>query len=130
MTVRTGACHCGAVGFEISGEVRGVVYCHCTQCRKQTGHFVAATRCDDSQLTVKGADNLTWYEASDEARRGFCSTCGSHMFWKRHGSDQTSVWAGAFEKPSGLEASHHIYVDEKGDYYELCDGLPQFEGRD
>lgn len=130
MSNASGSCHCGAVEFSVTGPLRDVVYCHCEQCRKQTGHFVAATRCDDAALTVTGEDALTWYEASSAAKRGFCATCGSHLFWKRHGSDATSVWAGSFNKPSGLKASRHIYVADKGDYYEICDGLPQVDGAD
>lgn len=126
----TGGCHCGAVRFVVDGALRDVVYCHCTQCRKQSGHFVAATRCDDADLTVTGGDALTWYAASDRARRGFCRHCGSLLFWKRSGSERTSIMAGSFEKPSGLVASRHIYGADKGDYYAIGDGLAVFEGRD
>lgn len=121
-----GSCYCGAVSFEVIGALRDVIYCHCKQCRKQTGHFVAATRADDDALSISGAENLTWYDASPEARRGFCSTCGSLVFWKAHGTEHTSIMAGSFDTPSGLKAGFHIYVGDKGDYYEICDGLPTF----
>ncbi len=39
-----GSCHCGAVEYQATGALRSVVGCHCTQCRKFTGHFVAATQ--------------------------------------------------------------------------------------
>ena len=38
-----------------------------------------------------------------------------------------AVLAGAFEQPSGLKAEAHIFVVDKGDYYTIDDGLPQFE---
>ena len=129
MENRKGQCHCGAVTFEVAGSVREVIYCHCEQCRKQSGHIVAATACGDGQLSVSGADNLTWYAASETARRGFCKTCGSHLFWKANGSDATSIMAGSFARPSGLRSGHHIHVADKGDYYEITDGLPQFAQR-
>lgn len=125
MEKRTGGCHCGAVTYSVTGPVREVIYCHCGQCRKQSGHFVAATACSDDQLSVSGAENLTWYEASENAKRGFCRTCGWHLFWKANGSDRMSIMAGSFDIPSGLIESHHIHVADKGDYYELADGLPQ-----
>ena len=128
--MKTGGCHCGAVRFTVDGALRDVIYCHCTQCRRQTGHFVAATRCADTALDIEGGDNLTWYAASDVAERGFCRICGSLLFWKANGSDKTSIMAGSFDLPSGLTASHHIYAADKGDYYTLSDGLPVFEGRD
>lgn len=125
-----GSCHCGVVSFEVTGPLRDVIYCHCKQCRKQTGHFVAATRADDKALSISGGCNLTWYEASPEAQRGFCSTCGSLMFWKAHGSEHTSIMAGSFDAPSGLKSGFHIYVNDKGDYHEICDGLPVFDQSD
>lgn len=122
-----GSCLCGAVGFTASGPLRGVIYCHCSQCRKQSGHYYAATNIDDSKLTVEGGEKITWYRASPYAKRGFCSVCGSALFWKHNTSDEISVMAGAFEQPSGLKAESHIFVADKGDYYQIADGLPQFD---
>lgn len=123
----SGACLCGAVRFTTRGRLRGIVYCHCTQCRKQTGHFYAATNVADERLTVTGAEKLTWFHASGDARRGFCSVCGSALFWKLEDSNVTSVLAGAFDKPTGLVGEAHIFVLHKGDYYKIDDGLPRFE---
>lgn len=128
--MKTGGCHCGAVRYTVTGPLRDVIYCHCTQCRKQTGHFVAATRVADEALEITGADDLTWYAASPDAKRGFCRHCGSLLFWKRDGSDKTSIMAGSMDLPTDLVASHHIYAADKGDYYEIADGLPVFDGRD
>jgi hypothetical protein len=120
-----GSCLCGGVRFRVRGALRGVIYCHCSQCRKQSGHFFAATSAAAADLSVTGEDLLTWYAASEEARRGFCRVCGSALFWKRVGADEVSILAGAFEKPTGLKGEVHIYVADKGDYYEIDDGLRQ-----
>lgn len=125
----TGSCLCGAVRFATHGALRGVVYCHCKQCRKQSGHYFAATNVPDDRLEIEGAENLSWYAASDVARRGFCATCGSALFWKHNDLEHTSVLAGAFDAPSGLKAESHIFVADKGDYYEISDDLPRFAGR-
>lgn len=124
--VKKGSCLCGTVGFEVSGELRGVVYCHCSQCRKQSGFVFAATDVDEKYLKVSGEENISWFQASDEAKRGFCKTCGSALFWKSLGSDKISIMAGAFDQPSGLSQDSHIFVSDKGDFYEIHDDLPQF----
>ena len=124
----TGRCLCGAVSFTTRGQLRGVVYCHCSQCRRQTGHFYAATNVADADMEVEGAGNVGWYAASDFARRGFCRTCGSALFWKRNGSEVTSVMAGAFDTPSGLTGQCHIFTADQGDYYDIGDGLPKHRG--
>ena len=119
-------CLRGAVHFRAAGPLREVVACHCTQCRKQTGHFLAATNVADDRLDLTGEENLRWYRASDFDRRGFCGTCGSVLFWKADSESHVSIMAGAFEKPTGLKLASHIFCADKGDYYELDDGLPQY----
>lgn len=128
--VHTGQCLCGRVRFSAEGPLREVVACHCGQCRRQTGHFYAATNVADDSLTVIGGRDVTWYKASPGARRGFCSTCGSALFWKHEAEAYTSILAGAFDQPSGLRLTRHIFCADKGDYYEIADGLPQFAGSD
>jgi len=78
-------------------------------------------------LHITGQEKLTWFQSSPKVRRGFCSSCGSFLFWDPPGKDWTSVAMGAFEKPTGTTLERHIFVADKGDYYELADGLPQNE---
>lgn len=123
---RLGGCLCGKVRFTVEGEVRGVSYCHCSQCRRQTGHYLASVGVADTQIRIEGIDAVGWYAASDVARRGFCRICGSVLFWRPVEGDYYAVSAGSFDLPSGLDEDNHIFVADKGDYYEIDDGLPQF----
>lgn len=122
----SGSCLCGAVRYEVAGSLRAVVACHCEQCRKQTGHFYAATNCKDDDLTLHDPQGaLRWYAASDVAKRGFCGICGSALFWRRNDGTETSLLAGSLNDDGGIKLERHIFVAEKGDYYEIADGLPQ-----
>ena len=122
-----GSCECQGVVFELIGELRDVVFCHCSQCRKTSGHYWAATQVSKGNLNLIKATSLSWYDSSDKARRGFCSVCGSSMFYERKGIDKISVSAGSLEMPTSLDRMRHIYVTSKGDYYDISDDLPQFE---
>ena len=122
-----GSCECQGVMFELTGELRDVVFCHCSQCRKTSGHYWAATQVSKGNLNLIKATSLSWYDSSDKARRGFCSVCGSSMFYERKGFDKISVSAGSLEIPTSLDRMRHIYVASKGDYYDISDDLPQFE---
>ena len=122
-----GSCECQGVVFELIGELRDVVFCHCSQCRKTSGHYWAATQVSKGNLNLIKATSLSWYGSSDKARRGFCSVCGSSMFYERKGIDKISVSAGSLEIPTSLDRMRHIYVTSKGDYYDISDDLPQFE---
>ena len=122
-----GSCECQGVVFELIGELRDVVFCHCSQCRKTSGHYWAATQVSKGNLNLIKATSLSWYDSSDKARRGFCSVCGSSMFYERKGIDKISVSAGSLEIPTSLDRMRHIYVASKGDYYYISDELPQLE---
>jgi len=123
----TGSCLCGAVRYAVSGELRPVIACHCTQCRKTSGHHVAATSAPRDSVAISG--EVAWYASSDSARRGFCPTCGSNLFWDGAGAN-LSIFAGTLDGATGLNIAGHIYCADKGDYYEIADGLPQAQGYD
>jgi len=123
--MHTGSCLCNAVRFEVAGALAKPSACHCVQCRKWTGHHEAGTVVSREALTIHGADNLSWYRSSDKIRRGFCSVCGSSLFWEPLEKDWTSISMGAFDTPTKTGLALHIYVSQKGDYYDISDGLPQ-----
>lgn len=125
-TIHTGRCNCGSVRFTTRGALREVVACHCSQCRRQSGLYFAATNVAVDMIEIEGEANITWYQASDFARRGFCTTCGSALFWKHQSDPFISVLAGSFDQPTGLAVSKHIFCADKGDFYEITDGLPQY----
>ena len=126
----SGGCYCGRVRYRASAVSRQVTECHCSECRKQAGHRHASTGAKSSDIEIDGTANVTWYRASPDAERGFCSTCGSHLFWKPSNEDYIAILAASIDEPTGLRMAKHIFVDDKGDYYEITDGLPQFAGYD
>jgi len=125
--ITRGSCLCGAVRYTVTGPLRDVVACHCTQCRKQSGHFFAATSAPREAITVEGAENVTWYDSSSGIRRGFCKTCGSHLFWDSGISPTMTFLAGSIDGATGLKIAGHIFCADKGDYYEIDDGLEQHD---
>ncbi len=121
-----GSCLCEGVTFELHGALRASVACHCKQCRKTSRHYVSATQVGPEQLKITRDDSLQWYPSSPKAERRFCNICGSSLFW-RHEDDNgaVSVMSGALEAPTGITTGKHIFVADKGDYYDIADGLPQ-----
>ena len=129
--ITKGSCLCGKISYEASGELRDVTACHCTQCRKQSGHYFAATSLNKDMLEISDPDDLLkWFQASDDAARGFCPNCGSTLFWQRKGSRDISILAGSVDGPTGLKTARHIFVADKGDYYEINENEPQFAQND
>lgn len=122
-----GSCLCGAVSFSVSEALRPVVACHCVQCRKTSGHYVAATSARREDIEITG--EVRWYQSSETARRGFCPTCGSSLFWDGPGAN-LSIHAGVLDGETDLKISAHIFCADKGDYYEIPDDVPCAEQDD
>lgn len=118
--MKTGSCLCGSITYGVIGNLRPVVACHCNQCRKTSGHYVAATQAEAKDVVIKG-DTLRWYKSSETAERGFCSICGSNLFWRGFGQPHISIWAGTIDGPTGLKMESQLYPESAGDYYDLPD---------
>lgn len=124
-----GGCLCGAVRYAVRGPLRDVIACHCTQCRRSTGHYFAATAARRENFVLTEQRGLRWYQSSPAARRGFCAECGSNLFWDGKDYAHISITAGSLDGPTGLRLAKHIFVADKGDYYAIADGAPQADGR-
>lgn len=117
----TGRCLCGAVTFKGRWGGEPPSACHCGQCRRWSGHVWAGAETVD--LVIEGP--VKWFRSSEKAERGFCPDCGSSLFWHALGASRYDVAPGAVDAPTGLHLAGHIYVADKGDYYDIADGLPQ-----
>lgn len=78
-----GSCLCGAVHFEIEGEISRVSHCHCSRCRKATGTGHATN-------VILKLTEATWPRGEELIRRYklpeakhfatcFCAACGSPL---------------------------------------------------
>ena len=122
-----GSCLCGVVTLEVEGALPGPDACHCGQCRKTSGHFFVSTDVPRSAVSIHGEDHLAWYRSSEKVRRGFCRECGASLFWDHQDADWIGIAMGAFDTPTQTRIAMHIYVTDKGDYYDIADGVRQFE---
>lgn len=112
----TGRCVCGDVSYQAS-NVKAMWYCHCEQCRRMTGHHMAAAQVAPADIEINGQPK--WYYVSDVSRHGFCPNCGSQLFWRNDTNEYLSITGGGLDDATGIEFAGHVYVGEKGEYYEL-----------
>ncbi len=113
-----GSCLCGGVRYTAAGPLRSIVACHCSQCRKTSGHHAAMTAVPKENLSLDSDETLVWFESSDIAKRGFCGRCGSNLFWLPAHKDHVSITAGTLDGATGLTLDRHIHTHSAGDYYE------------
>jgi hypothetical protein len=115
---------CGQVRYSVQGELRDIICCHCEQCRRSSGHFVAATACRKENFRLLAQDTLKWYSAKAGLRRGFCAECGSSLFFEDLNGERISIAAGTLDRSDGLKIATHIFAAEAGGYYRIDAGVP------
>ncbi len=127
--MRTGRCLCGAVRFEVAGAIRDILLCHCLECRRWTGGPWPATTAQTHELALVGEEHVCWLPSPDSekgAERGFCTRCGSALFWRVPGGPRVGFGAGTLDDASGLEVAGHIWVDHAQPWSVIPAGVPQY----
>lgn len=125
-----GRCECGAVRYRINGPLRPILACHCRQCQRTSGNYVAATNCAESDLILERSESLRWYDSSPIAQRGFCGICGGNLFYKIKDGDRVSIMAGTLDQPTGLTIARHIHTASAADFHVFDDHIPRDLGDD
>lgn len=122
----TGSCLCGANAFELDSEPGPVTACHCGQCRKYSGFHAASIDFELGDMRWLKQDDVQRFEHPSGSARVFCGTCGSKL-WFEYAGGGMSLEAGIMDAPAGAKMAAHIFVADKGDFYDIADGLPQKE---
>ena len=114
----TGRCLCGAVTFTAEEVEKHIHACHCSMCRSWTGGPMQAARCEG--VTFSGEGNIKTYKSSEWAERGFCSQCGSSLFYRMPETGMTVMALGAFDDQDQFDLAGEIFVDEKPSGYNFA----------
>lgn len=119
----TGGCLCGAVTFtaKCAGLEHGI--CHCGQCRKWSGGPSMGVHVESVSFDNEAA--VTAYDSSDWAQRGFCKTCGTHLYYRFKADNSFVIWVGAFDEKDSFKLSREIYIDSKPDGYNFAGDHPR-----
>lgn len=125
-----GGCLCGSVRFEITGGIRNIVYCHCSQCRKAQGSAFATNgivAAGDFKF-LSGEDSLTGYESTPGQTKYFCKVCGSPILSKTESRPgQVRVRLGTIDSDIEERPTAHIFVTSKANWEEITGDLPRYE---
>lgn len=126
-----GGCLCGAIRFEIHGEIRDIVYCHCSRCRKAQGSAFATNGnvASDAFRIVSGEDLISAYESTPGEFKCFCKVCGSPILSRRQDRpDRVRVRLGTIDSDIDERPRAHIFATSKANWETICGDLPQYEG--
>src|SRR4051812_45203896 len=124
-----GSCMCGAVRFEIRGELGDFGCCHCNTCRKASGSAFGANAPVDREnfVLASGEIALREYESSPGKLRVFCSQCGSPIYaYLRATPDVLRIRLGSIDTPIEKRVKAHTFVSEKAAWETIPEDAPHF----
>ena len=121
-----GRCLCGAVIFAAQEVETHFHTCHCDMCRNWSGGPLLAAKA--KSVRFGGEENIRRFSSSDWAERGFCSRCGSNLFYHLKGGEGYVLCLGAFADESAFELAGEIYVDKKPPGYSFAGEHPRQTG--
>ncbi|MFK7996169.1 MAG: GFA family protein [Granulosicoccus sp.] len=122
-----GSCLCKSVNISVSVASSSVGACHCSSCRKWGGGPLLAIDCG-TEVTIDTETSITVFNSSEWAERGFCTRCGTHLFYRLKENQQYSMPAGIFDDVHSLNFDHQIFIDEKPEYYDFNNDTKNMTG--
>ncbi|QID19845.1 GFA family protein [Nitrogeniibacter mangrovi] len=105
----------------------GVGACHCGMCRRWGGGPLMVVNCGD-QVVFSGQDHIGIYTSSAWAERGFCTTCGTHLFYRLKQNNAYFVPVGLFDTAAALHFDNQVFIDEKPAYYAFANDTGTLTG--
>lgn len=126
MASHRGACFCGAVEVEVTGEPEGMGYCHCRSCRSwSAGPVNAFTLWKPENVRVtKGEEHLAMFQKTPVSQRQFCRLCGGHVMTNHPPLGLVDVYAATIPTLGFAPGVHVNYAET---VLPMRDGLPKFK---
>jgi hypothetical protein len=122
-----GSCLCGAVKFTAKQMGKNVCACHCDMCRKWGGAPFMEVECG-SDVLFEGEESITVFDSSSWAERGFCSRCGSHLFYRLKQNNQHMIPVGLFTDDKSFVFNRQVFIDEKPTFYSFTNKTEEVTG--
>ncbi|WP_139247727.1 GFA family protein [Hyphomicrobium sp. CS1GBMeth3] len=123
----TGHCLCGAVSYATKTTTHEVHACHCGMCRRWTGGPLMYFDCE-GMPSITGQEFIGVYRSSDVGERGFCTRCGTVLFWKVAGEERYTFTAGSVDDVSGFTFTRQIFIEDKPPYYDFANETEKVRG--
>lgn len=126
MTTYQGACFCGAVEIETTGEPEAMGYCHCASCRSWSAAPVNAFTLWEPQnvRVTKGAERVASFAKTDLSHRQYCNSCGGHLMTAHPPLGLVDVYAATL---AGLDFAPGVHVNYAETVLPMKDGLPKLK---
>ena len=116
-----GSCLCGAVTLKAAEVAPHFTACHCEICRKWGGGPYLAVSCT-SEVRFDGEEHVGVFDSSQWAERGFCTKCGTHLFYRLKHNQRYGIPLGLIDEDLGeLAFSRQFFIDKKPACYTFAE---------
>ena len=121
-----GACFCGAVEVETTGQPAAMGYCHCNSCRSWSAAPVTAFTLwpPESVRVTRGAELVGHYQKTPNSDRQYCTQCGGHLMTNHPPFNLVDVYAATLPTLKFTPALHVHYAEA---VLPMRDGLPKMK---
>lgn len=126
MTTHKGACFCGSVQIEVTGQPEAMGYCHCSSCRSWSAGPVNAFTLwkPDAVRVVSGAKNIATFAKTPNSERQYCTKCGGHLMTNHPPFGLIDVYAATIPT---LKFTPGVHVNYAETVLPMKDGLPKLK---
>lgn len=119
MSKLSGSCLCGKIKLSIDQHDHLLSACHCNTCRKWSAGPLM-TIAYEGEISFENKDSVKLYQSSEWAERGFCSECGTHLFYHLKNTDQYYIAAWVMDESIPYHFNTQVYIDKKPDCYDFA----------
>lgn len=124
-----GACLCGAVRVTAKPKSPDIGVCHCSMCRKWGGGPLLAVECEGT-VHFEGAEQISIFDSSQWAERGFCQKCGTHLFYRLKERPLYAIPVGLFDNGNEWRLADQIFVEQKPSFYSFSEKTKNLTGEE
>lgn len=124
---QSGSCLCGSVSLVATPKRYHVGACHCETCRKWGGGPLLAVECS-GDVRFDGAKNISVYNSSEWAERGFCQQCGTHLFYRLKQGEMYAIPVGLFDENEHWQLTDQVFIESKPAFYSFAEKTTNLTG--
>lgn len=122
-----GACLCGAVKLKAATDSNQIGVCHCKMCRRWGGGPLFASEFGE-EVSFEGEEHIATFSSSDWAERGFCRTCGTHLFYRLKDNHHYAIPVGLFDDCNDWQFAEQVFIEEKPGFYSFAEDTKELTG--
>lgn len=120
----SGGCQCGAIRYHSDAVMDNSHLCHCRMCQKAVGNLFAALVSAPKAMVRWTRGTASTWRSSENVERGFCSCCGTPLFYNDLASDRIGFTVGSLDNPAAFPPVTHEGIEGRMAWFAMLNDVP------